>query len=287
MNKTFIYKKVNETEINAELFPTDQENNAPLILYIHGGGLIWGTRHDINEEQVKLFNKQGYHVLSIAYRLAPETKLPEIITDIQDALVWVKEELPGQLNYDQEKVIVIGNSAGGYLALMTGTFAVKPHAIVSFYGYGNILGDWYSTPSEYFNKMPQVNKALAKQLIRPNQIAEAPITARYAIYLFCRQKGVWLDYVTDPSNTTREDLLSYCPAVLVDEDYPPTLLLHGDADEDVPYEESLHMYEILKKHQIKSKLITIPNGKHQFDEEMDRDIVKDAFEQLFEFLDTI
>lgn len=286
MNKTFVYKEINNTDIQAELFPVEQEN-APIIVYIHGGGLIWGTRNDINQEQVKLYNDHGYHVLSIAYRLAPETKLPEIISDIQDALSWVKEELPKHLDYNTNKVIVVGNSAGGYLALMTGTFALKPTAIISFYGYGNILGDWYSTPSTHFNKMPKVNEALAKQLIRPNQVAEAPITARYAIYLYCRQQGVWLDYVTDPTETTKEDLLAFCPVNQVDADYPPTLLLHGDADEDVPYEESVQMLEALKHNEVKSNLITIPNGKHQFDENMNDDVVKSSFEEIFDFLKEI
>lgn len=283
MNKTFTYKEINETEIKAELFPTTQKN-APLIIYIHGGGLIWGTRNDINQEQVQLYNEHGFHVLSIAYRLAPETKLPGIISDIQDAFIWVKEELPNSLDYDESKVIVVGSSAGGYLALMTGTFAIKPQAIVSFYGYGNILGEWYSEPSAYFNKMPKVNETLANQLIQNKQIAEAPITTRYGIYLYCRQQGVWLDYVTDPAEMTEEELLTYCPVLQADGNFPPTILLHGDADEDVPYQESVRMQNALNKHQIKNQLITIPNGKHQFDENMNDPEVQAAFEQILDFL---
>lgn len=283
MSTTFTYKQVNNLEIKAELFPTNHVA-APLILYIHGGGLIWGTRKDINQEQVKLFNTNGYHVLSIAYRLAPETKLPEIVADVRDSLAWVKEVLPQHVDYDHNKVIVMGNSAGGYLSLMTGTFENKPNAIVSFYGYGNILGDWYSTPSTHFNEMPKVNEALAKQLIQKKEIAEAPITQRYAIYLYCRQRGVWPEYVTNPEST---DLLQYCPVNVVDKDYPPTLLLHGDADEDVPYEESVQMQQALSKHAIPNKLITIPNGKHQFDENMQDTAVKNAFEEVLRFLKEI
>ncbi len=280
MSQTFTYKQLNDLEMKAELFPVRRET-APLILYIHGGGLIWGTRNDINKEQVELYNKNGYHVLSIAYRLAPETKLPEIIHDIRDSLIWAKETLTQHIAYDQHQVIVIGSSAGGYLALMTGTFDVKPAAIISFYGYGSILGEWYHTPSEYFNKMPQVNETLAKQLIQNKPLAEAPITARYAIYLFCRQRGVWPNYVTD---STATDLAPYCPINLVDESYPPTLLLHGDADEDVPYIESVNMQKVLEQYHIKNKLITIPNGKHQFDENMDAPEVKGAFEEVLQFL---
>lgn len=286
MATTFTYKQVNDLKINADLYQTNKEN-APLIIYIHGGGLIWGTQKDINQEQVKLFNEHGYHVLSIAYRLAPETKLPEIITDIEQALEWAMQDLTEHLTYNQDKIIVMGNSAGGYLSLMTGSFKQKPQAIVSFYGYGNILGDWYHSPSEFFNKMPQVNRTLASQLIRNQEIAEAPITTRYAIYLYCRQQGVWTDFVTDPLTTSISDLQQYCPAEIADSTYPPTLLLHGDADEDVPYSESVRMHEVLEKHNVKSKLITIPDGKHQFDEAMDDPIVKDALQQVLRFIDEV
>lgn len=286
MTTTYTYKQVNDLKINADLYQTDKKH-APLIIYIHGGGLIWGTQKDINQEQVKLFNEHGYHVLSIAYRLAPETKLPEIITDIEHALEWAMNDLTEHLAYNREKIIVMGNSAGGYLSLMTGSFKQKPQAIVSFYGYGNILGDWYLTPSEFFNKMPQVNRTLAFQLIRNQEIAEAPITTRYAIYLYCRQQGVWTDFVADPLTTSTSDLQQYCPAEIADSTYPPTLLLHGDADEDVPYSESVQMHEVLKKQNVKTKLITIPDGKHQFDEAMDDPIVNDALQQVLQFIDEV
>ncbi|WP_217587203.1 alpha/beta hydrolase [Lentibacillus saliphilus] len=284
MNTTFVYKEVDQCSIKAELYPVDQPN-APLIIYIHGGGLVWGTREDINKEQVALYNQAGYNILSIAYRLAPETKLPNIIDDIRDAVKWVYDEGHKHMNFNTEKVAVIGSSAGAYLALMTGTFPVKPKAIVSFYGYGDILGDWYLQPSAHFLTMTNVPEVLAKQLIQPNTIAESPIQRRYAIYLFCRQQGKWLDYVADMGTTSNEDALKqFCPVLHVDATYPPTLLLHGDVDEDVPYEESLKMKEALDQAGVFNELITIPNGKHTFDEHMDDPIVKDAFDRVINFL---
>src|SRR5699024_4059598 len=161
-------------------------------------------------------------------------KIPSIASDIEDALYWVRKDLPKELPFNENKVIVVGSSARGFLAILSGTFAVKPDAIVSFYGYGNILGDWYQTQCDYFNTMPQVSEALAKQLIQSKEIAEAPITSRYAIYLYCRQQGNWLDYLGE-STMTEEDFKAYCPILHVDASYPPTFLLHGDKDEDVPY----------------------------------------------------
>jgi Tol biopolymer transport system component len=97
-------------------------------------------------------------VVSIDYRLAPETKLPEIVEDVQDAFRWIRAHAP-ELSIDPARVAACGGSAGGYLTLMSG-FCVKPRpkALVSFWGYGDIVGDWYSRPDPFYLKQPQVSR---------------------------------------------------------------------------------------------------------------------------------
>ncbi len=68
MKKTFTYKSITGCDIKGDFYPTD-ETNAPLIMYIHGGGLIWGTREDVHKEQIALYNQHGFHFCSIDYRL--------------------------------------------------------------------------------------------------------------------------------------------------------------------------------------------------------------------------
>jgi len=282
--ETVVYKQVGNCEIKGDFYPASK-SNAPLILFIHGGGLIWGTRDDIVKRQQRLYHDAGYNVFTIDYRLAPETKLPEIARDIEDCMQWILGPGQEQLDFDPDKIAVIGSSAGGYLSLLSGTFSFKPKAIVSFYGYGNILGGWYRMPSRHFNKDTKVPETLARQLIGTDIISAAPIEKRYGIYLFCRQQGKWLDYVTGLNPIMDGDKLrGYCPVHLADESYPPTLLLHGDADEDVPYEESVNMAKRLNTLGVTNKLITIPKGKHQFDLEMDTPVVQDAFAEVLAFL---
>ncbi|MFK9089924.1 alpha/beta hydrolase [Bacillus salipaludis] len=281
MKTSFVYKEVDGCEIRGDFYSVET-SLAPLVVYIHGGGLIWGMRGDIKKEQIALYQQAGYHVCSIDYRLAPESKLPSIIEDVQDVLIWLKEQGADRFHFDPERIAVTGSSAGGYLALLAGTFQVRPKAIVSFYGYGDILGDWYQMPSPYFSKMTAVPEALAHQLIQQKTISEAPIERRFAIYLFCRQKGKWIDYVTNADSA--KTLIEYCPVESIDAHYPPTMLLHGDMDEDVPFEQSLQMSEALTKAGIYNKLITIPNGIHSFDNDMDAPVVINAFNQVIKFL---
>lgn len=287
MAEEIIYKRINECDLRAIYHPVE-EANKPLLLYIHGGGLIWGSPSDLLRSQIKIYNEAGYNVLSIAYRLAPETKIPEIVEDVQDAFTWVLEEGIKNYSYNSEKVAVIGCSAGGYLALMTGTFNIKPQAIISFYGYGDIIGDWYQEPSEHFNSFPSIKKPLVERLIKEEEISEATLFIRYPIYLYMRQQGEWLKYTTDfESHTHIEELKSYSPLYLVDESYPPTLLLHGNEDEEVPYDQSLQMQAILNEKNVKNDFVIIEGGKHSFDKLMFRTEVKEAFQKVIIFLNEV
>ena len=286
MKKTFVYKHIDGCEIKGDFYEAAR-THAPLIVYIHGGGLIWGSRQDMMSEQIELYLRHGFHVCTIDYRLAPETKLAGIVSDIEDALTWLRNEGAQQFPFDPEKIAVIGSSAGAFLALQTGTFAMKPKAIISFYGYGSILGEWYHKPSTHYQKMTNVPEMLARQLIQNKTISEAPIERRYAIYMYCRQQGKWNEFVSDKNPITdAEELAAFCPIQHIAPDYPATLLLHGTKDEDVPYEESVAMRDALTTVGIKNELITIENGKHVFDEEMKAPAVKTAFVKVIDFLQT-
>src|SRR5258708_16420235 len=88
----------------------------------------------------KLVNA-GYVVVSIDYRLAPETKLPAILEDVEDACKWVRDKGPGLAHIDPKRIAVMGGSAGGYLTLTAGFRAnPPPQALVSFWGHVDLAG---------------------------------------------------------------------------------------------------------------------------------------------------
>ncbi|OCA86115.1 hypothetical protein A8F94_13340 [Bacillus sp. FJAT-27225] len=285
MKTTIVYKQGNDFEIKGDFYPAP-EKSSPVIVYIHGGGLFWGSREDLKADQIEFYHQAGFNIFSIDYRLAPESKLSDIQLDIADALSWVETEGTKQFDYDPEKIAVIGGSAGGYLALMSGTFKKKPKAVVSFYGYGDITGEWAIKPSPHYLSMTSVPKELANMLVSDRVITVGPIEKRYAIYMYARQQGVWIDKISGGLHPIldKEELSQFCPLQHVNADFPPTLLLHGTADEDVPYEQSVMMAETLKEAGVESKLITIPEGKHVFDEDWQNPVVQNAFEEVVAFL---
>ncbi|MBV7505500.1 alpha/beta hydrolase [Bacillus sp. sid0103] len=285
MKKTLIYKKDAHYKIKADFYQTKNLNNSPVVVYIHGGGLIWGSREDIDEEMISLYTNNGFSLFSIDYRLAPESKLSNILEDVQDALLWLESEGQNQFSIDPKKIGVVGGSAGGFLALFTGTFKYKPRAIVSFYGYGDISTTWAIHPSNFYCKKEMIPNSLAKMLVTDEIITEASIEKRYLIYLHARQQGVWVQEITgkDPV-INKEEILKFCPLHNITTDFPPTLLLHGTKDTDVPYEQSVFMRAALIKKEVETKLITIPNGEHVFEKDFHNPIVQDAMSQVIHFL---
>ena len=277
------YKNVNGCSIRADVY-LPRAPYPPVILYIHGGALILGSRKGLLAYELDLYCQAGFAVISIDYRLAPETRLGSIVEDVRDALDWVRGEGARAFNLNAGRIAAVGGSAGGYLSLMTGTFAVKPQAIVSFYGYGDILGDWYCQPSEHYRKQPLVSKEEAYASVGQRETTQTR-KRRIAFYLHCRQQGIWPEAVSGYSLATeREKLIPFCPAYNVRRGYPPTLLLHGDQDTDVPYEQSVQMARELDRCGIENELLTLSGRGHGFDSNGQDPVVKRALDTVMSFL---
>lgn len=94
--KTFTYKSAG-CEIHADVYGASEGARKPALLWMHGGALILGSRKGIMRPLQAGLLEQGYVIVSIGYRLAPETKLPAIIEDVQDAWKWMHEQAPASV----------------------------------------------------------------------------------------------------------------------------------------------------------------------------------------------
>src|SRR5690242_11997639 len=87
--QTFVYKKAGGCEIKADVFGSEVGPRKPVAVWIHGGALILGSRKLPADSRIlRALLEAGFTVVSIDYRLAPETKLPGIIEDVRDAFRW-------------------------------------------------------------------------------------------------------------------------------------------------------------------------------------------------------
>jgi acetyl esterase/lipase len=287
---TSTYKTVGNCDIQADVYRGDAgREKQPVIVWIHGGALIVGSRSGIIPYQLSNYLHAGFTVVSIDYRLAPETKLPGIIADLKDAIQWVREKGPDLFAIDPHQLMVIGHSAGGYLALMTG-FCVSPppKAIVSFYGYGDIIGPWYSQPDPFYCAQGMIPPDRAFEPVGKIPLSGSEGGNRFLFYLYCRQHGLWPQEVAGQDPLQNPGWFSpYCPIQNVTASFAPALLIHGDQDTDVPYAQSVEMAAALEQHLVPHQFLTLHSRGHGFDGAADAandPLVSGVFDRVVEFL---
>ena len=77
--QTHTFKTVGDLKIQADVYRPDDTKVRPVVVWIHGGALVMGSRKSVPQNLLDLCRDEGYALVSIDYRLAPEVKLPEIV----------------------------------------------------------------------------------------------------------------------------------------------------------------------------------------------------------------
>jgi acetyl esterase/lipase len=126
---------------------------------IHGGSHMIFSRKDVRPAQTRLLLEHGFIPVSIDHRLCPEVSLAEgPMVDVCDALEWARYELPylklsnsPELRIDGRRVVAIGWSSGGQLAMSLGWTAPlrglkPPEAVLAFYSPTDYEDAWWKTP---------------------------------------------------------------------------------------------------------------------------------------------
>ena len=227
------------------LLPKEPKTDKPLpvIVGIHGGAWVGGDRRGELGNIAPLVASGDYAAVTIEYRLSGEAKWPAQIYDCKAAIRWVRANAE-KYHFDPDKIGVIGGSAGGHLVALLGTtggvaalegdigpnkrVSSKVEAVVDEFGPSDFLtiGDYPSHLKHNAPDSPE-SKLLGVPLLEHKDLAKAasPIT-----------------YVAAGD--------------------PPFLIIHGDADQVVPFNQSERLDAALKKAGDESTLIAVTGAGH-------------------------
>jgi acetyl esterase/lipase len=235
-----VYAKVNEWEGKMDLYlPASSGKPTPVIINIHGGGWNHGTK----EEQGGFtpYFKAGFAVANIEYRLTSQATAPAAIEDTRCALIYLIKNA-NALHLDPNKIVIMGGSAGGHLALMGGLLQ------------NNHIFDTNCMGVENINVAAIIDKY---------GIADVNDWA-YGPYIKSKSATNWLGTKKEDQNFIK----SVSPISWVKSTSPPVFIVHGDADPTVPYQESVALHQALLAAGVKTEFITIPGGLHgKFDKD--------------------
>lgn len=238
------YAEVDGVPLVLDLYrPSGARGPLPVLLFLHGGGWMLGDRRDALPHagrpaqafqrgrrwpSMLPFLQSGAAVVSPRYRLSGEAPAPAALEDAQRALAWIARDGPAR-GLDPSRIVAIGPSAGGHLALLLGLAplppgAPRPSGVVDLYG-----------PTDVEDLLPPSRNArpFARRWI-PEGPAERALARRMS------------------------------PLAHVRLDAPPVLIVHGDADDVVPYAHAERLADALRKAGARVELVTLPGGRHGF-----------------------
>lgn len=250
-----VYAKEGDWEGKMDLYlPPKNGTPAPAIINIHGGGWNKGVKE--SQTGFNTFFKVGFAVANVEYRLSGQATAPAAVEDCRCALIYLIKHAK-ELNIDVNRIVVMGGSSGGHLALMTGLLAndhrfdkncagvdnVHVAAIIDKYGITDVW-DWAYGPNKTSKSATQ-----------------------------------WLGSQARDKNFAA----SVSPVTYLSKHNPPIYIVHGDADPTVPYQQSVDLDKKLSELGVKHRFTTVPGGLHgKFDKEKNSEINKEIIAFLRE-----
>ena len=112
------YLTANNWDATLDVYTPNTPGPHPTILHIHGGGWTGGSKEGVTLRLLP-YLEMGFAVVNATYRLARVSEAPAAVEDCRCALRWIVQHAK-EYNFDPNRIITMGYSAGGHLALTTG-----------------------------------------------------------------------------------------------------------------------------------------------------------------------
>jgi acetyl esterase/lipase len=217
--------------LKLNLYQPNKSGRYPAVIQIYGGA--WRNGNANNNEEFSLYlAAQGYVVVSIDYRHAPENRFPAQLVDVRTAIDYVRKQAKSW-EIDPDRLCLIGRSAGGHLATLAAyqPDAVPVRSVISYYGPVDLLAGYDDPP----NPDPIDSRQVMRDLLGGTPKTQAKLYAQAS------------------------------PLRLVDRKLPPTLLIYGGQDHIVEARYGKKLADKLKSFGTNTIFIEIPWANHSFD----------------------
>jgi acetyl esterase/lipase len=240
VERDVVYGDAGNRPLKLDLVLPKQKSDSPrpLIVFIHGGGWRSGDKAGGVSRLIPFVAGGHYAGASVGYRLSGEATWPAQIHDCKAAIRWLRANA-AKYQLDPDRIGVWGSSAGGHLVNMLGTSgdvqalegecgspgqSSRVTCVVPFCGPANFLAP---------KRFEGGRSPSAVDLLLGGSLVDKPELAKQA-----------------------------SPITHVSADDPPFLIVHGTADNTVPFEQAEMLYAALKQAGVDATLVKILEGSH-------------------------
>ena len=242
VHRDLIYGRVGERELPLDLYlPPDTSSPVPVVIWVHGGGWRGGSKG--NGGHARNITTRGFAVVDVEYRLSGEALFPAQIEDCKTAVRWVRANAE-KYNLDPDHIGAWGSSAGGHLVAMMGlthdegVFETDDHSQYS--SAVQAVCNWFG-PTDFL-RMNDFEGRI------DHDAADSPESM----------------LIGGPIQENVEKVAAANPITYVSENDPPMLILHGEKDLSVPYNQSELLYAAMQKAGLEVTLYKVVNAGHGF-----------------------
>ncbi|AZP03486.1 alpha/beta hydrolase [Jeotgalibaca ciconiae] len=274
------YGSIEGVPIHLTLYLAETNRKNKTILYLHGGGFVYGTADDLPETYLKQLLEAGYDFVTLEYPLAPEVKLDVMIQKIIEGIDWFLLHYSDELSLNSNEYILFGRSAGAYLSVqVTQRMRQKPQALLLLYGFHTLQEASFRVPSRHYLTFPKVEDRLVKGITKGKPVVNGLKETRFAIYIHYRQAGNWIKEILNSEDKPSNYTLSNSELSQL----PPAFLAASNGDPDVPYRISKKMAETIPG----AFLETIVSDEHDFDRTTTDAIGKEVYTKIIDWLENL
>lgn len=240
-HKDVEYKNINGSIQTLDIYGPKKtiKGGSPVILYVHGGSWVYGDKNipDLISPVLDSFREEGFTIISTSYELMRGEEIFEKqISDVKDTIRWIHKN-KDEYGFNANEIGVIGTSSGAHLALMA-TYTEDNE----FKGDEDLTE--FSTDVKY-----------VIDFFGPTDLNTLDLSAA----------GWDIEQIiksTEEKSNKEEVFNKYSPLNYIGENMPKTLIIHSKADDVVPYDNSIMLYDKLESYGNKVEMLTLETSKH-------------------------
>lgn len=230
--------------------PAVGEGPFPVVIWIHGGGFIGGSKDDpqtaLNQRSRTALKNAGFAVVEINYRLSLEAKWPAQLEDIRNVVLFLRKNAT-RYSLNPDKIGAWGSSAGGYLAAMMGIALVNDVKTRI-----QAVADWFG-PTDFFN----MDADLSLSGVPPKRGPAGDANSVLSIF-------IGAEVSTHKARSDSANLIYKVNALDNNALIPPFLIMHGGKDSSIGANQSVRLHNAIttKFGPVISTYIFLPGGSH-------------------------